>query len=107
MGLFKKKQKGENNYDTENGYQNKGQRPNMDGPEGKARSAVSKLVILLVVLAVAAMDSFYTLSENEMAVVTTFGVPIQRHDLWSEVQISLYPEGTQDVKGDQGNAHWL
>ncbi|MCB7319287.1 FtsH protease activity modulator HflK [Lacrimispora sp. 210928-DFI.3.58] len=75
MGLFKKKQKGENNYDTENGYQNKGQRPNMDGQRVKRVLRSVKLVILLVVLAVAAMDSFYTLSENEMAVVTTFGVP--------------------------------
>lgn len=34
-----------------------------------------KLVIAAVFLAIAAMDSFYTLSENEMAVLTTFGVP--------------------------------
>ena len=53
MGLFKKKQKGENNYDTENGYQNKGQRPNMDGQRVKRVLRSVKLVILLVVLAVA------------------------------------------------------
>lgn len=34
-----------------------------------------KLAIVGVFLAIAAMNSFYTLSENEMAVVTTFGVP--------------------------------
>ncbi len=34
-----------------------------------------KFIIILVLVAVAALDSFYTLSENEMAVVTTFGRP--------------------------------
>lgn len=34
-----------------------------------------KFFIILAIVAVAAMDSFYTLSENEMAVVTTFGSP--------------------------------
>lgn len=34
-----------------------------------------KLTIAAVFLVIAALDSFYTLSENEMAVVTTFGIP--------------------------------
>lgn len=34
-----------------------------------------KIIIVMVFLAIAALDSFYTLSENEMAVVTTFGRP--------------------------------
>lgn len=34
-----------------------------------------KIAIAVAVLAIAAFDSFYTLSENEMAVLTTFGRP--------------------------------
>lgn len=34
-----------------------------------------KIAIVVAVLAIAAFDSFYTLSENEMAVLTTFGRP--------------------------------
>ena len=34
-----------------------------------------KFAIILALVGVAALDSFYTLSENEMAVVTTFGRP--------------------------------
>lgn len=34
-----------------------------------------KIAIVVAVVAVAAFDSFYTLSENEMAVLTTFGRP--------------------------------
>ena len=34
-----------------------------------------KFVIGAVLLVIAGLDSFYTLSENEMAVVTTFGRP--------------------------------
>ncbi len=34
-----------------------------------------KIAIALAVLSIAAFDSFYTLSENEMAVLTTFGRP--------------------------------
>ena len=40
-----------------------------------------KFAIILALVGVAALDSFYTLSENEMAVVTTFWQALQRHDL--------------------------
>lgn len=56
-------------------------KPNIDfsGEEGNKRMKKMlrpiKLGLAAAVLVIGAMDSFYTLSENEMAVVTTFGVP--------------------------------
>ncbi|MCC8027952.1 MAG: FtsH protease activity modulator HflK [Clostridium sp.] len=58
--------------DTQNLYSN-----GNDGGKGVKRALLSaKIIIAVVVLAIAALDSFYTLSENEMAVVTTFGRPV-------------------------------
>ncbi len=45
-----------------------------------------KIAIVVAVLAIAALDSFYTLSENEMAVLTTFGSPSSVTDLRAQVQ---------------------
>lgn len=62
---------GANGQDTQNLYSN-----GNDGGKGVKRALLSaKIIIAVAVLAVAAVDSFYTLSENEMAVVTTFGRP--------------------------------
>lgn len=57
--------------DTQNLYNNE----NAGGRDVKRVLLSVKIILALAVLAIAAMDSFYTLSENEMAVVTTFGHP--------------------------------
>ncbi len=45
------------------------------GKTGKKAAKGFVLVLLAVFLAFSAMNSFYTLNENTMAVVTTFGIP--------------------------------
>jgi len=47
-------------------------------PEGKKRSPIGKMIMVMVVVIAAAvilLGSFYSLKENEYAVVTTFGTP--------------------------------
>ena len=40
-----------------------------------------KMMLLILFLVFTAFQSFYTLSENEMAVITTLGEALQRHHL--------------------------
>ena len=53
-----------------------------------------KIAIAVAVLAIAAFDSFYTLSENEMAVLTTFGRPSSVTTSGTQVQGAFHTEGT-------------
>lgn len=51
------------------------QRPKRKKPSGKRVAAWSAGIAALVLVAVTALGSFYTIGEQENAVVTTFGVP--------------------------------
>ena len=51
--------------------------PNGENSEKRMKRLLRpvKFAIAAAILSIAALDSFYTLSENEMAVLTTFGIP--------------------------------
>lgn len=49
--------------------------PSKKKPSGKKLALIAVLAVLVLVLGVTALNSFYTIGEQENAVVTTFGVP--------------------------------
>lgn len=70
-GFIRSSDSGGKEQDTQNLYNN-----GKDGGKGIKKVLLSaKIIVAAGLLTVAALDSFYTLSENEMAVVTTFGRP--------------------------------
>lgn len=70
-GFVRAADSGGKGQDTQNLYGN-----GNDGGKGIKKALLSaKIILAVVVIVIAALDSFYTLSENEMAVVTTFGRP--------------------------------
>ena len=62
-------------YDPNEGGQYRPQPPKRKKPSGKKIVTIVVLVVCLLALAVCGLNSFYTIGEQENAVVTTFGVP--------------------------------